>query len=148
MSRTQAENFPPLVDGRAPEHIKPVGWELTDSTGISAGAVSKTVRAYRLATANSTYDLQVTSRVFFPDSWDCHKPKQSLAFTITLWGWSHTDGAFHSPSVGRSYRWKDGDHLHGPDFASKMGLSYTDANALLELLQECNHSVSLCEVTQ
>ena len=148
MSYVQPLIVPKLIDGRVPEHIKPVGWELTDSTGISAGAVSKTVRAYRLATNNSTYDLQLSSRIFFPESWDCHKPKQSTAYTITLWGWSYNDGSFHTASVGKSYRWKDGDHINGHDFAVKMSLNHTDANALLQLLAEMHHSVSLCEVTR
>tara|TARA_Y100001963_G_scaffold147229_1_gene223263 strand:- start:182 stop:655 length:474 start_codon:yes stop_codon:yes gene_type:complete len=147
MARNQPENFPPLINGRAPEQIKPVMWEMVDAQGASAGvAGQKQVRVFRLATASSTYDVQITKRIFYPKRFDHKDPKASMAYTLTLWGWSHTDGVYHSPSVGRSYRWKDMDHLRGPDFAHKMGLSYTDANALLKLLQDCRHSVSLCEV--
>tara|TARA_R110002110_G_C13093266_1_gene685047 strand:- start:101 stop:562 length:462 start_codon:yes stop_codon:yes gene_type:complete len=147
MSRTQAKNFPPLINGRAPEHIKPLEWEMVNAKGTYAGTSHNyQVRVFQLTAASSTYDVQITKRIFYPKRFDHKEPKASMAYTLTLWGWNHTDGTFHSPTVGRSYRWKDMECLHGPGFAHKMGLEYTDANAMLELLQDCGHSVSLCNV--
>ena len=140
MSKQQARIYPRLIGGRFPKYVKPVDWEVVDQSGLSAG-VSRAVAVYKLEVDGTRYDLQLTKRVFYRESWTNTEPKGSCAFTITIWGWSHND-VHHSPSIGRSFRWKDHESINGRDFALKMEMNDPDADAILGLLMKLGHPVS------
>ena len=126
--------------------LEPPSWE-HDTLSWSDQPKSR-VRSFRVEANGSKYDLQVTEREFVStvlsqsdlarngDDYD-------RAFTVTIFGWCHTD-TDHNPTVGRTYRWREGDHIHGPDFGYKMGLMPRDVDSILMVLESAGHSVKLC----
>ena len=126
--------------------LEPPHWE--HDTLEWADQPKSRVQAFRVELHNSKYDLQVTEREFVStvlgqsdrarngDDFD-------RTFTVTIWGWYHTD-THHCPSVGRTFRWREGDAIYGPDFGYKMGLNPRDVDAILKVLESAGHSVKLC----
>ena len=145
--RTEPLNYPKQLRNESAE-LLPVSWEQPSTTGLPTHHSASWVRVFRYESNGTRYDLQFTKRFFTPERFDDKDPKQASAFTLTIWGWYHNDGTMSAGSVGRTFRWKDHDHINGQHFANVMALNVADANALLELLQDCQHSAStIVEVT-
>ena len=109
------------------------------------------VRRFRVDVDCAVYDLQLTEREFVSTQLSQSQGKRDAGgggdydreFTVTIFGWIHVD-THHNPAIGRTCRWREGAYLHGVDFASKMGLVPTDADAILRVLEAGGHSVMLC----
>ncbi|QDP48315.1 MAG: hypothetical protein Unbinned4944contig1000_39 [Prokaryotic dsDNA virus sp.] len=144
----------PTIPG--PQHqlkMKPPNWE-HDSLSWETQPLS-VVRSFRLEMDGSTLDLTITAREFVSTQLSQSQGKRDsggggdfdMAFTVTVWGALNHDH-WDSPSVGRSYRWREGDHIHGSTFVYKTGLTQSVTNAVLKVLRECGHSVSTCDVAE
>ena len=139
---------PAAATGKLPMHIRNPDWE--QNTLDQVPAPGSEVRAFRYEHDGTSYEITLTQRTkvlrsmpFDGAIWPAVVRSEEVeSFTLTLWGYNHTD-ITHDPSVGRSYQWDDGDHIHGSDFAVKMGLNMADADAILLLLRSLDHSVKL-----
>ncbi len=131
--------------------LKPPAWEHRTYVGED---IYWGVNTFRVEMEGSAYEVMLTARPYNStqcapaDSYVFHEPDYTpRAFTLTMFGSPFVDhclvhGRQMTPSAGRTYRWREGELVHGPTLQDKLGLSAEPAKHLITLLAACGHNTS------